>query len=411
MESNIQLGFLEKPEDPIIFEPQYFPSKVGGKPSWIEPRSIPGNDRLKCNNCKYPMLFLLQFYAPLSIKESTHHRMFYVFCCRRGTCLKLYNSYKVFRCQLPQINDYYESDTNEEDDNVDIDEKQDFEAQLKSEKFLNRLRDFPSLCKLCGVNGPHLCSACRKVYYCSKEHQIVHWKQLGHSKECKDFAKMDIEDKLVSDHSNIVQSNLIPKLKSYFIQKNYNLESNPIAFDEWEIVTEEESILLEKMKERDDKKIQSLLDQYNKTISDPKVKKDIEESQIDESIMKEQDKQFIKFQERIRADPEQILRYTTDPNEEPLWISSNNINPEVPKCQYCGSERIFELQILPQLIYYLKVSERKIDILSDDRGYTPIEWGNLIIYSCKNSCDPEKDENGKIQYYKEEFLHQQFEEK
>jgi len=80
-----------------------------------------------------------------------------------------------------------------------------------------------------------------------------------------------------------------------------------------------------------------------------------------------------------KCHPKQILRYYEDPkNTPPLWVSSKNQSTptNIPVCNYCGEQRICEFQILPQLIYYLKVGD-------DDE---PIDWGILSIYTCPNSC-------------------------
>jgi hypothetical protein len=40
------------------------------------------------------------------------------------------------------------------------------------------------LCGFCGCRGSALCSSCRQVRYCSKQHQKLHWKA-GHKRECQ----------------------------------------------------------------------------------------------------------------------------------------------------------------------------------------------------------------------------------
>lgn len=42
---------------------------------------------------------------------------------------------------------------------------------------------WPKLCELCGVNAPSHCSKCKKVYYCSRNHQIMDWKK-DHKERC-----------------------------------------------------------------------------------------------------------------------------------------------------------------------------------------------------------------------------------
>jgi pre-rRNA-processing protein TSR4 len=79
-----------------------FPSKVGGKPAWLVPRSLPG---VRCDNCDNPMTFLLQVYAPDQERADAFHRSLMVFTCLRCRCFL-----KCLRSQLPLANDFYDAE-------------------------------------------------------------------------------------------------------------------------------------------------------------------------------------------------------------------------------------------------------------------------------------------------------------
>lgn len=98
------------------------------------------------------------------------------------------------------------------------------------------------------------------------------------------------------------------------------------------------------------------------------------------------DKAFNKFKKRIAYEPKQILRY--DRGGEPLWVSGEaSINAaDVPACPYCQGPRIFEFQIMPQLL--------------NDLGNEVIDWGTIVVYTCKQNCS-----QGPA--YKKEFVWQQ----
>lgn len=49
---------------------------------------------------------------------------------------------------------------------------------------LLKMIDFQKLCVVCGYRGPFACSKCKQTYYCSKEHQVLHWKS-GHKQKCQ----------------------------------------------------------------------------------------------------------------------------------------------------------------------------------------------------------------------------------
>lgn len=64
-EKSVDLGFLDKCE-PWLLVNTFFPSKVGGRPAWLDVESIPNNDRLKCPKCGKQLAFLCQvnwFYS------------------------------------------------------------------------------------------------------------------------------------------------------------------------------------------------------------------------------------------------------------------------------------------------------------------------------------------------------------
>lgn len=57
--NNVDLGFLEECESWLLTN-TYFPSKVGGKPAWLELENIPQLDSMKCRMCQEILVFLCQ---------------------------------------------------------------------------------------------------------------------------------------------------------------------------------------------------------------------------------------------------------------------------------------------------------------------------------------------------------------
>ncbi|KFZ66308.1 Programmed cell death protein 2, partial [Antrostomus carolinensis] len=97
----------------------------------------------------------------------------------------------------------------------------------------------------------------------------------------------------------------------------------------------------------------------------------------------EEDKIFQMFKERI-------IRYCRG-GEGPIWVSGENIPEEkdIPNC-LCGAKRIFEFQIMPQLLNHLQV---------DSLGES-MDWGTLVVYTCADNC-------GEGNEYLEEFIWKQ----
>lgn len=57
--NNVDVGFAEECETWLLIN-SYFPSKIGGKPAWLELDNLPISQDLICGNCKEPLVFLLQ---------------------------------------------------------------------------------------------------------------------------------------------------------------------------------------------------------------------------------------------------------------------------------------------------------------------------------------------------------------
>ncbi|KFQ18223.1 Programmed cell death protein 2-like, partial [Merops nubicus] len=93
--------------------------------------------------------------------------------------------------------------------------------------------------------------------------------------------------------------------------------------------------------------------------------------------VKGRDHTFHKFMKRISVCPEQILRYSR--GGQPLFITCPpaNIDKDIPACSNCGSNRIFEFQLMPALV----------TMLQSDSDLS-VEFGTAIVYTCERSCWP-----------------------
>lgn len=121
MSSAVMLGTIDKDSDAETFRltSRFFPSKVGGKPAWLDLKHIPESSDLACTKCNIPLVFLCQLYAPIdnpNFHGACFHRTLFVFFC--NIC-KDNRSFVVFRSQLRIQNDYY-SDNPAEPDDPDI---------------------------------------------------------------------------------------------------------------------------------------------------------------------------------------------------------------------------------------------------------------------------------------------------
>lgn len=81
-----------------------------------------------------------------------------------------------------------------------------------------------------------------------------------------------------------------------------------------------------------------------------------------------------------------------------------NVSDYIPKCEYCGSSRVFELELMPTLIYQLHASEYTHNDAEDNEG---MDFGCVTIYTCINQCrGPQTDGHQKFRYMRE-YVHVQ----
>ncbi|KAG8339427.1 Programmed cell death protein 2 C terminal putative domain [Trypanosoma vivax] len=82
-----------------------------------------------------------------------------------------------------------------------------------------------------------------------------------------------------------------------------------------------------------------------------------------------------KFVERISRVPSQCVRW--GPGQRPLRSSISPVTVE--RCQYCGSERRYELQLTSPTIYFLTKGK-------DEREHT-LHFTNILVFTCSSNCN------------------------
>jgi pre-rRNA-processing protein TSR4 len=140
---------------------------------------------------------------------------------------------------------------------------------------------------------------------------------------------------------------------------------------------------------------------------DKDIDKDLFESTLD--------KTFLKFSDRLAQNPEQVLRYewkgtpllysSTDAVGKRLAASNARTKAGtgtaatgMPRCEACGAERVFEMQMVPGAIAVLE--EDDVDL---NEG---MEWGTVIVGVCGRNCG----EVGEVAF-REEWCDVQWEER
>ncbi|KAF8116537.1 hypothetical protein N665_0017s0090 [Sinapis alba] len=360
-EEPVILGFVESPKFPWSSLRQLFPNLAGGVPAWLDPVNLPSGKSILCDLCEEPLQFVLQLYAPLTDKESAFHRTLFLFMCPSMSCLlrdqheqwkrapeKPMRSVKVFRCQLPRVNQFYSSEAPKHDG---------------TDKPLGH---GAPLCTWCGTwKGDKVCGGCKTSRYCSPKHQSLHWHR-AHKPECQQLrAVLETSDSV----DNGVSLTQVQKAASKSLWKEFVL------------INEDESEYDTEMSENDE-------------VAQPMVVSKREVDDQMKSVMKDfegdADKNsWVNFQQRVDKAPEQVVRYCRSSEAKPLWpMASGRVSKsEVPNCKSCGGPRCFEFQVMPQLLFFFGGSNER----------ESLDWATIVVYTCENSCESSLS-------YNEEFV-------
>lgn len=111
------------------------------------------------------------------------------------------------------------------------------------------------------------------------------------------------------------------------------------------------------------------------------------------------DKQFKKFSERVEFAPAQCVRY--DFNGQPLFYSA--LRPQDQQlvsspCKYCGGPRVFELQLMPNVLSILPITEHATahEQPQQNKSMDPkalldswsvgMEFGSVLVFVCQKDC-------------------------
>ncbi|KAI9293565.1 hypothetical protein K502DRAFT_350866 [Neoconidiobolus thromboides FSU 785] len=399
----VLLGYIDDSTEQQHLDP--FTSKLGGKPDWITKMPLKFDEYGKCKHCLNSMCFVTQLYAPLM--NSPYDRTLYVFACIEPKCAGKMESIKILRGM--KLNKEYS-------------------------EILTKKKKKKDSTKSINKNKPNISFG------------DVWGKNVNLSNE---------KDDRVMEELNVNMENLlIDNNKKEITKNNENLElddhsedwfNNLLLLPSYYIATEEEYIDLglgnEGIEEdilNDDlvKKYKNLIEQFQ---NNPNIENEEQEEEItwsgeqyEKSVkLVGADKTFLKFSARISKNPEQILSYLTfinfcnktryDLGGDPLLytrvgqaadlllgIPSNFkgsikrnklpiILDNLEKCSSCGANRVFEFQLMPNILSSLPfddISNKNIEqnqTLSEKEAIlnsSSWEFGTILIFTCKNNCLP-----------------------
>ena len=325
------LGFVD-PAPPSSLLRHRFPSKLGGRPAWLDPVHLPPD--LVCRVTGAPLDFLAQLYAPLESSPSAFHRTLFVFVSPAGGRLGEPGAVRAFRCQLPRANAFYgdtPAEANAPPPPAPPPAVPDRWGMAAAEAEIAAGRPPPPL-----ADGGRLFAEAELV---------VGGDGGGSSSEDEDCTDA---------HTSSSAASLMAKLKAAAAA----VPGGPT------IVVEggNGDAAMAQASDDDD-------DDDNEATADFM-------SALEAGVHPDA-AAMADFAALVAPAPDQVLRYRRDAGARPVWPRAAPTPPPPPPCAACGSPRVFEVQLLPQLLNFLGVDA--------DAASSP-DWAAAAVYTCAASC-------------------------
>ncbi|KAJ5888471.1 hypothetical protein N7495_008512 [Penicillium taxi] len=394
-ETGVLLGYAaeEVVEDTI--------SHLGGWPTWLDETTPPPGDFANCKVCNQPMLLLLELHGDLPDDFPHNERRLYIFGCPRKPCNRKPGSIRAYRTvrkvsleSAPQKKQEQKSEEKkaEAEPSVAPKPQQDLGASLFGATSLTssvsaNVNPFSSNQGSSPGNNPF---AMPKTATSPTAQSAQSTNALAES--FADKVRISSPESAPAATSNAVtatkqtpesigaqtpwpaQSAFPAPYQKFYLDADYETMSRPST------PTVPENVTIEAM--------------------------DVDEGggvELKDTFESDLDKAFMKFSIRLEHNPEQVLRYEF--RGTPLLYSyadqvGKQLHPgqfgggkvtttatgSIPRCEYCGAGRVFELQLAPHAISVLEDGREGVGLGKDDAG---MEWGTIIVGVCSQDCAPQ----------------------
>ncbi|KAJ5239595.1 hypothetical protein N7468_004214 [Penicillium chermesinum] len=391
-ETSVTLGYAseEQYDDKI--------SHLGGWPTWIDEKTPPPGEFANCKVCNNPMALLLELHGDLPDHFSINERRLYIFGCPRKPCNRKPGSIRAYRATRKVNLDSTQEEQKPEKAKPEA-TKPEKEAPKPKQDLGASLFGVTSLVGSVSANTNPFST---KPASSPSDNPFATPKPASNSTAPTDGLAASFADKVrlsspETDPTAIkssppgaaskqtpestgpqtpwpAQSAFPAPYKYFYLDADMEAMSNPSTPQVPENVT------LEPMDE------------------------DGGGADLKDTFESELDKAFMKFSTRLAHNPEQVLRYEF--RGSPLLYSYSDqvgkrfhaghaagkvttvsAGGSIPPCEYCGAERVFEMQLVPHAISMLEEGREGVGLGKDDAG---MEWGTIIVGVCAKDCAPEE---------------------
>jgi pre-rRNA-processing protein TSR4 len=341
------LGFLEEREETTSLHAIYFPSKVGGKPEWLDP-SVNPKQMVEANETKRRMDFLLQIYAANDVEDSLNtnafHRTIYVFTSIDGDKVFEKGKVRAVRSQLARVNEFYGTTPAprrgvRESDDLRVEEMiREFEAKKRAIKTKVKMT-------LSGGNG-------------------------SESKEEEEEMKMKTKTKNENENTVYPEFEIVVEPESDADEASCSsMDSEGVVAD----TNDDDNKKTSNANTNKKKMFQSIGDE---AITETDLK------EIASGVIDSDAQRLATFSVKLAKFPDQVLRYCPAQNAKAMW-PSKSLAPDdrnIPDCPRCRGKRRFEFQILPTIVSFIVPKE------SVELNDSSLDFGSIAVYTCSKSC-------------------------
>ncbi|CAK9302188.1 unnamed protein product [Gordionus sp. m RMFG-2023] len=345
--SPVLIGFIGERIEPICWT-DFTTNKIGGCPDWINEEI----NKIYCNTCGRIMIFVCQLFCPI---DKIFQRTIYIFLCNNVQCL---SKAKIDNDLNNRIKIYRGMKSHQVKENILSQNSQFLKQELEDDWGMS------------GLNGEDLKNT--NIIASDPQNQM--------DKMPLDFDFNLFENK---DQKELSDWNRTLLNKSNQKSNNIFINTNKLSFISYYIESiSEDDCNLDIVDEGNNN--EKLYNSINMNISNNEV--------YEKTIPLHKDLSFHKFCKKIQKFPNQCIRYSL--NGEPLIIE-NEINKclmEAAKndktfstCQSCGARRVFELQLMPQILNYLRLEtdNKNLNTLNDEYC---LDFFSVLVYTCQNNC-------------------------
>lgn len=356
----------------------HYTTKIGGIPDWPMSVEEMNNELLKCGLCGGHLGLVAQVYAPLTVRGTRiDERTLYVFGCPSSGCGISPLSWRTLRVQSnvapgssqssiraavssmeassSSAGDLTGEDSSEGDRNPGSDQ------QHRSNEWWDDDTWGP------GSGREH---AEQEAFLAMEELETALLEAGYAAASPIGMQDFDTQDEIIEVHEDASAHGAetvdpsVPVLPCFYVYSQN--ESHPSRGSR-AVSALQTTELLEETRERDD------------AIGGEETWEG-EEYEHDRALSA--DRTYLRFKKRLDCYPEQCFRYCF--GGCPLWANKDRGEPGV--CSLCGGPRVYEMQLMPPLLYYLQQACK--DLPSTAYSPNDWEWLTLTVFSCAQSCTP-----------------------